>query len=255
MIEFRQVTAGYEGKMVLQKICATLESGKVTVLLGPNGCGKSTLLKTLVRINPHKQGNILIDGKEIGEYSTSDLAKKVAYLPQNKKAPEISVLKMVLHGRFAHLNYPRRYRSVDMEIAKKSLEKVGMLEHAETLVSKLSGGMQQKVYIAMALAQDSEIILLDEPTTYLDIEHQLRLLELIKQLTGEGKTVVVVLHDLSQALRIADQVILLKEGKVLDQGTAEEIFERGSLEEVFGVKMEKISTKEGEIIWHYSRFL
>ena len=254
MIELKNVCAGYEGKEILHDINTTFEKGKITVLLGANGCGKSTLFKALVRINPHSRGQILVDGKEIKTMMISDLAKKVAYLAQNRKAPDISVLKMVLHGRFAHLAYPRKYRPQDLEIAKKSLAWAGLSEVSEEIVSKLSGGMQQKVYLAMALAQDTETILLDEPTTYLDIVHQLRLMEMARRLAEEGKAVIMILHDLSQALEIADKVVVLKEGRVLSQGTAEEVYENGSLEESFGIKIEKIQIEGGRVLWHYSHF-
>ena len=255
MIELKNVCAGYEGKTVLKDANVTFEPGKITVLIGPNGCGKSTLLKAVVRINPHTSGNILVNGTSIEELSSAKLAQNVAYLAQNKKAPDISVLKMVLHGRFAYLSYPRKYRPQDIEIAKKALEWAGMTEEAEQIVSKLSGGMQQKVYIAMALAQDADTILMDEPTTYLDVVHQLRIMEMAKQLANEGKAVVMVLHDLTQALRIADKVVVLKSGEIIAQGTAEEVYENGSLQKAFGVEIEKIETKRGEVIWHYSHFL
>lgn len=255
MIELKNVCSGYEGKKVLHHVNAVFESGKVTVLVGPNGCGKSTLLKSIVRIAPHSSGEILVGGMPVEKMSTRKLAQNVAYLAQNKKAPDISVIKMVLHGRFAYLNYPRKYRPQDYEIAKDALEWAGMSERSHEIVSKLSGGMQQKVYIAMALAQDADTILMDEPTTYLDIVHQLRLMEMARQLAKEGKAVVMVLHDLTQALRIADKVLVLKEGKIIAQGTADEVYESGSLQKAFGVEIEKIETKKGEIIWHYSRFL
>ena len=160
MIELKNVCSGYEGKRVLHHVNAVFESGKVTVLVGPNGCGKSTLLKSIVRIAPHSSGEILVGGMPVEKMSTRKLAQNVAYLAQNKKAPDISVIKMVLHGRFAYLNYPRKYRPQDYEIAKDALEWAGMSERSHEIVSKLSGGMQQKVYIAMALAQENKRVLL-----------------------------------------------------------------------------------------------
>jgi iron complex transport system ATP-binding protein len=255
MIELKNVCAGYEGKMIVKNANVTFEQGKITVLIGPNGCGKSTLLKSIVKINPHTSGEILVDGISIEQFNSPKLAQNVAYLAQNKKAPDITVMKMVLHGRFAYLNYPRKYRPEDFEIAKKSLEWAGMAEKADEIVSKLSGGMQQKVYIAMALAQDANTILMDEPTTYLDIVHQLRLMEMAKQLAAEGKGVVMVLHDLTQALEIADKVIVLKDGEIISQGTADEVYESGSLKKAFGIEIEKVKTERGDAIWHYSRSL
>ena len=255
MIELKNVCAGYEGKTIVKNASVTFEPGKITVWIGPNGCGKSTLLKSVVRINPHTDGEILIEDKTIDNFSSAKLAQNVAYLAQNKKAPDISVMKMVLHGRFAYLNYPRKYRPQDFEIARKSLEWAGMADKSDELVSKLSGGMQQKVYIAMALAQDANTILMDEPTTYLDVVHQLRLMAMAKQLAAEGKAVVMVLHDLTQALEVADKVVVLKAGEIIAQGTADEVYECGSIEEAFGIKIEKIKTERGESIWHYSRSL
>ena len=255
MIELKNVSAGYDGKTVVKAAGLAFEQGKITVLVGPNGCGKSTLLKTIVGIVPHTTGEILINGISTREMNTKQVAKEVAYLAQNKKAPDISVMKMVLHGRFAHLSYPRKYRPQDIKIAKNAICWAGLETESETMVSKLSGGMQQKVYIAMALAQDTDVILLDEPTTYLDVAHQLRLMEMVKNLAKEGKTIVMVLHDLSQAMQIADKIIVMKDGRIISQGNAEEVYEDQSLETAFGVKIEKLQTKEGEAVWHCSHFL
>lgn len=248
MIQLKNVCAGYEGKEVLHNICVNFPEGKITAIVGPNGCGKSTLIKSLVRINPHTSGEIFVKNKNIKDYSSKELAQQIAYVAQNKQIPDISVLKMVLHGRFPYLSYPRRYGKEDLEIARQALDWAGLSDLENELVSHLSGGMQQKVYIAMALVQDSQAILMDEPTTYLDISHQLRLMEMIKQLAEKGKTVVLVLHDLSQAFRIADEVIVLKEGSTLSAGTPLQVFESGKLEEAFGVTIERVETKSG---WHY----
>ena len=254
MIEIKNVSAGYEGKSVVSNANIVFEQGKITVLVGPNGCGKSTLLKSVVGIVPYTAGDILIKGISTQKMSTKETAQKIAYLAQNKKAPDISVMKMVLHGRFPYLNYPRKYRAQDLEIAKQALKWAGLEEQADEMVSKLSGGMQQKVFIAMALAQDADAILMDEPTTYLDIVHQMRLMEMARQLAAEGKAVVMVLHDLTQALKIADKVVVLKDGALIDQGSAEEVYANGSLDKAFGVRVEKVITNKGEEIWHYSHF-
>ncbi len=248
MIELKNVCAGYEKKEILHDVTMKFERGKITALIGPNGCGKSTLLKALVRLNPHSSGEILVDGTSIESMSPTQIARHVAYLPQSKKAPDIPVLKMVLHGRFSYLSYPRRYRKEDYEIARKALQWAGMEDKAEENVNRLSGGMQQKVYIAMALAQDAETVLMDEPTTYLDISQQLRLMDMARQLAAEGKAVVMVLHDLSQALRTADEVVVLKDGLVAKCGTPDEVYESGVVQEVFDVEIERIRTKTG---WHY----
>ena len=182
------------------------------------------------------------------EFSTRDLAKEIAYLAQSKQIPDCSVLRMVLYGRFAYLTYPRRYRKEDFEIARKALSWVGLAHLEDVNMRHLSGGMQQKVYIAMALAQDANTILMDEPTTYLDIAHQLRLMELAKQLAAEGKAVVMVLHDLSQALRTADEVVVLQDGRVAVSGTPEEVYGSGKLQEVFQVDVKRIRLEQE---WQY----
>ena len=251
MIELKHVCAGYEDREVLRDISMSFEPGKVTALIGPNGCGKSTLLKTLVRIHTHSRGEILVDGKQIETYKPNELAKQVAYLAQSKSTPDISVLRMVLHGRFAYLSYPRRYREEDIAIAKRALKWADLEGMEDENVNRLSGGMQQKVYIAMALAQDAATILMDEPTTYLDVAHQLRLMEMAKQLAKEGKAVVMVLHDLSQALRTADEVVVLSGGQIAAMGTPDYVFESGTLQEVFGIGIERVWTKSG---WHYFHF-
>lgn len=248
MVELNNICAGYDKKEILHNINLTFESGKVTALIGPNGCGKSTLLKTLVRILPLSSGQILVGGKQIETYKSTDLAREIAYLPQKKSVPDISVLRMVLHGRFAYLGYPRKYSEKDIAIARKALEWAGLSELEEENVSRLSGGIQQKVYIAMALAQDANTILMDEPTTYLDVSHQLRLMEMARQLAKSGKAVVMVLHDLSQALRTADQVYVLNQGRLLGGGSPEAVYDCGVLHQVFGVSMEKIHTETG---YHY----
>ena len=245
MIKLTNVVAGYEDREVLHGVSMAFEPGKVTALIGPNGCGKSTLLKALVRINPHSGGEISVDTVPVEKYKPNELAKKVAYLAQSKNTPDISVLRMVLHGRFAYLSYPRRYREEDYTIARKALKWAGLEGMEEENVNRLSGGLQQKVYIAMALAQDAATILMDEPTTYLDVSHQLRLMEMARKLAAEGKAVVMVLHDLSQALRTADEVVVLQNGQIAAMGTPEAVYESGKLQEVFGIEIERVRTKSG----------
>ncbi len=248
MITLKNVSSGYDDCEVLHNIDLQFEPGKITVLIGPNGCGKSTLLKALVRINPHTNGSIVVNDIDIENYKTVELAKQIAYLSQSKNIPDITVLKMVLHGRFAYLKYPRRYHKEDYEIARKALAWVGMSDLEDERMNRLSGGMRQKVYIAMALAQDTPVILMDEPTTYLDIYHQLKLMDMVKDLAREGKTVVMVLHDLSQALRVADEIVVMQDGVLRAKGTPQEVYESGTLTEVFGVMIEQVKTQSG---YHY----
>ncbi len=240
MIKMENVSAGYRGEEVLHDINLEFESGKVTVIIGPNGCGKSTLLKTLVKLNEHSSGKIVIDEDDINKLDSASLAQRVAYLPQSKRTPDIGVLRMVLHGRFAYLKYPRRYRKEDYDMARKALQWVGIEELSEKNVNELSGGNQQKVYIAMALAQDTDTILLDEPTTYLDIAHQMKMMKLARELADNGKAVVMVLHDLTQAFQTADSIIVMEDGSVRACGKPEDVYASGIVEEVFGVEFKRV---------------
>ena len=248
MIEIKNLCAGYSGCEVLHDFSTHFKKGKITVIIGPNGCGKSTLLKSLIRLNLPMSGEILVDGQNFETLSSSELAQKVAYIAQSRKTPDISVRRMVLHGRFAYLKYPRRYRSQDYAIADRAMEKVGIEALADKNVSELSGGTQQKVYIAMALAQDTPVILMDEPTVFLDISYQLKTLKMAKSLAREGKTVVIVLHDLTQAFAYADEMIVMEAGKKQFEGTPEEVFESKIIETIFNVELCRTETGKG---WTY----
>ncbi len=248
MIQLKNVCAGYDGEEVLHNINLQFHPGKVTILVGPNGCGKSTLLKSIVRLNPHSAGEIIVNGENIDSYTSATLAQQVAFLPQSRNVPDIPALRMVLHGRFPYLTYPRRYKEADFAKAREALRWVGMEQHEDTNVNHLSGGNQQKIYIAMALAQDTPIVLMDEPTTYLDISYQMRLMRQARELADHGKAVVLVLHDLVMALKTADYVAVLSDGNLVTYGTPEEIYEQKVLDKVFGVRVCRVHTENG---WQY----
>lgn len=248
MLKLQDVCSAYDGHEILHKVNLSIEPGKITVLAGPNGCGKSTLLKTMMGLLPKTEGNIWVEGAEMESYKPEDLAKKIAYLPQNRNVPDITVKRMVLHGRFPYLTYPRRYRKIDVEMAEKAIQQIGMEAYMYKNMNQLSGGMQQKVYIAMALAQDTPIIMMDEPTSFLDIAYQMKLMDISRELAAKGKTVVLVLHDIAMAMRIADRIIVLKDGYIKGNGKPETVFESGALDEVFGLKLKRVETEEG---WRY----
>ena len=201
MIELFGLRAGYPGKTILHDLSLTFPSGELTVIAGPNGCGKSTLLKTICGILPPTAGEVRLDGVPFP--ALPHPARQIAYLPQHRPTPDITALRLVLHGRFPYLSFPRRYGKRDMELARAALERMGLSGAADTPVAALSGGMRQKVYLAMILAQDTPLVLLDEPTTYLDPAHQLQTMAHARALCADGKTVVMVLHDLPLALRRA----------------------------------------------------
>ena len=248
MLEIHGLYAGYPGRPVLQDMNLAIPAGKVTAILGPNGCGKSTLLKTICGILPAQRGRVTLRGQDLVKLERNARARCVAYLSQNRQVPDITVRRLVLHGRFPYLSYPRRYRPEDLAAAEKAMARMGILDLAEEPLNQLSGGQRQKVYIAMALAQETDVILLDEPTTYLDIRHQLGMLRQAKDLAAGGKTVIMVVHDIPQALHTADQVILMEAGRVAAAGTPEEIVASGQLQKVFGVKLNRVSTEQG---WQY----
>ena len=247
MLEIRNLCAGYPGNPVLKDISLNIPRGAVTVIVGPNGCGKSTLLKALTGILP-ASGSVKLEGQELLTLARRALARKVAFLPQSRTVPEISVSNLVLHGRFPYLSYPRRYRRQDHRIAWAAMEKMGVAELADRSLVTLSGGQRQKVYIAMALAQDTPVVLLDEPSTFLDIAHQLQLMGQARALAAEGKAVVLVLHDIGMALEWADSLAVLSEGRCIFQGTPEDAFLSGCLPGTFGVRIQRTQTPDG---WKY----
>lgn len=237
MIETRGLRAGYRGRDVLHDVSVSFPPGCVTVLLGPNGCGKSTLLRTMAGLLPPLGGEVLLDGRR--DYSPRQAAQRVAYLPQSRTAPNITVRRLVLHGRFPYLSYPRRYGREDYEAVDRALAAADALDLADRPLPELSGGQRQKAYLAMALAQETEAILMDEPTTFLDIRHQLEVLALVRRLAEEGRGVVLALHDLCLALTAADDVAVLGEGRLLALGGPEAIYQSKVLERVMGVRLDR----------------
>lgn len=245
MVEIKNVCAGYGKCEVLHNINLKLFKGQVTTLIGANGSGKSTLLKTLLGFLPLMGGEIRLDGISTQNFSREKLARKIAYLPQGKSVPDITAERMVLYGRFPYLSYPRKYRAQDIAIAQQAMKRMGIAELAEKPMAKLSGGMRQKVYIAMALAQQADVIVMDEPTTYLDIGQQLKFAGLIKQLSADGKTILLVLHDLPLAFKISEQIVVIENGVVAECGTAEQILKSGIIERICGVVVKSTTTQAG----------
>ena len=237
MLEAKNLSAGYPGRAVLAGVSLAARPGRVLALLGPNGCGKSTLLRTMAGLLPPLGGEVLLDGRR--DYSPRQAAQRVAYLPQSRTAPNITVRRLVLHGRFPYLSNPRRYGREDYEAVDRALAAADALDLADRPLPELSGGQRQKAYLAMALAQETEAILMDEPTTFLDIRHQLEVLALVRRLTEEGRGVVLALHDLCLALTAADDVAVLGEGRLLALGSPEEIYRSGVLARVMGVRLDR----------------
>lgn len=245
MLEFSRTDAGYSRGTVLHDITLRLRPGEITAIGGPNGCGKSTLLKLACGLLTPTSGQVLLDGKALHSLSPQERALHVAYLPQGRNVPELTAFRMVLHGRFPHLSFPRRYTREDVEAAEAALRWVDSEELSDRSMATLSGGQRQRIYLAMALAQETDIILMDEPTTYLDIKARFEVMELAHRLAALGKTVVIVLHDLDLLLRYADRAILLQDGRVVADGTPGELCKSGLLEQVFGVRVHCVETPEG----------
>lgn len=248
MLEIRELVAGYGRKTVLQEVSMTAQSGQITAILGPNGCGKSTLLKAICGILPPASGRVSLNGQDLLALPPRLLAQKAAYLAQSRQTPDITVERLVLHGRFPYLSYPRRYRREDYLAAQKAMEQMQILDLAQMPLGQLSGGQQQRAFLAMALSQDTDVILLDEPTTYLDVAYQLQTLRQAKALARRGKCVLMVIHDLSYALQSADHVVLMEGGNAVMEGTPEEVYESRAPEAVFGVRIERVQSNG---TWHY----
>ncbi len=245
MVEIKDVSSGYGKHEVLHGISFTAEKGKITTVIGSNGCGKSTLLKTIVGLLPLTGGCISIDGISADQLTRAETAKRIAYLPQNKNIPDISVGRLVLHGRFPYLSYPRKYRRTDVEIAEHAMEQMEISDLAEKQMYELSGGMRQKAYIAMALAQQAPVIIMDEPTAYLDIGRQIKFAEMIKTLAEGGKTIILVLHDILFAVKISDSIVCLRDGTAAKCGTPDEILHADMIQKLYGIHVKRIKTDNG----------
>lgn len=243
MIEFCHVTTGYRGTPVVRDFSLHVPRGKITALIGPNGCGKTTLLRAAARRLPLQEGDILLEGKSVSGYGRREFARTASFMPQVRDVPSITVRGLVSHGRFPYLGLSRQMGREDREAVERAMEDTGVAGWAERNLRELSGGERQRVYLAMALAQGTDAVFLDEPTTYLDLGCQFEVLELVRMLNARGKTVVMVLHDLAHALRYSDRVALMERGRLVLCASPGEMFESGKIDEVFGVQSRRA---EGE---------
>lgn len=234
----RDLHLGYDGRKVVEGLNLDIPPGKVTMIVGPNACGKSTTLRSMARLLVPTGGEILLDGKNIQKTPTKDVASKLGILPQTPVAPDgIIVSDLVGRGRYPHQGWLRKWTAEDDEAVAEAMRATSVLELAARSVDALSGGQRQRVWIAMALAQRTDLLLLDEPTTYLDVAHQLEVLDLLIDLnTQRGTTVVVVLHDLNLACRYADHLVAMRAGKVMAQGDPSEVVTAEMVSEIFGMR-------------------
>lgn len=239
MLEIKKLCGGYPDHQVLNQVTFSAHSGQITAIIGPNGCGKSTLLKAISGILTPTSGQVDYQEQNLLTLPAKHLAQTIATLSQTRQVPDISVKRLILHGRFPYLSYPRRYRAEDYKRVQKVMEAMDLTDLADLALSQLSGGQQQKAYIAMALVQDTDIILLDEPTTFLDISHQLQMVRQIKTLADLGKTILMVIHQIPMALEQADHLVVMKEGYVVAEGSPDTIYTSGILDKVFEIQIQR----------------
>lgn len=238
MIEIKNLSFSYDKNHEFMKdINLKVAEGEITTILGPNGSGKSTLLSMLTGINKSFQGQIIIEGEDIKNLKQKEIAKKIASLHQHNSVPgDIKVSELVSYGRMPHKSYFSSTTKEDEDIVQWAIKRTGLEKLKDKAVSDLSGGERQRVFLSMALAQKSSILFLDEPTTYLDIYHQIELLELVKELKEREKlTIVMVLHDINQALTYSDNIIVMKKGQVISSGKTKDIINMKLLEDVYNI--------------------
>ncbi|QPC48142.1 ABC transporter ATP-binding protein [Mangrovibacillus cuniculi] len=238
VIRTESLTIGYGETTIVDQLSIQIPEEKITTIIGANGCGKSTILKTVARIHSPKSGVAYLDGKAIHTEKTKDLAKKMAILPQTPEAPSgLTVYELVSYGRFPHQKGFGKLTADDHTIVERALDSTGLSEFRHRSIDALSGGQRQRVWIAMALAQETPLLILDEPTTYLDMAHQLEVLTLLKKLNEEdGRTIVMVLHDLNHAARFSHYLVALSEGQVVKAGDPEEVMTADVLRTVFQIE-------------------
>ncbi|WNS80519.1 ABC transporter ATP-binding protein [Domibacillus sp. DTU_2020_1001157_1_SI_ALB_TIR_016] len=235
-----QVNIGYGAATIVEDLTVDIPAGKVTTIIGPNGCGKSTLLKTMARLLNQNSGSVYLNGADIHRLSTKEIAKQMAILPQTPEAPAgLTVYELISYGRFPHQKGFGALNAHDKEVIQWAMDVTGTADFRDREIDALSGGQRQRVWIAMALAQETDLILLDEPTTYLDLAHQLEVLELLQELNErEGRTIVMVLHDLNHAARFADYLVAMRKGSIICEGTPETVMTKENLRSVFQIDAE-----------------
>ncbi|GAA4800289.1 ABC transporter ATP-binding protein [Corynebacterium canis] len=232
------ITLGYGERTIAKDLSVRITPGAITSIVGPNGCGKSTLLRALSRLLAPQSGQVLLDEKPLASYPAKQLARTLGLLPQNPLAPDgIAVADLVGRGRTPHQGLFGRWSKQDYEIVNESLAATGILDLAERSIDELSGGQRQRVWIAMALAQRTDILLLDEPTTFLDVANQLEVLDLLTEINAErGTTIVMVLHDLNLAARYSQQLIAMVSGSIYATGAPAEVITTAAVKDVFGIE-------------------
>ncbi|MEU8359945.1 ABC transporter ATP-binding protein [Nonomuraea sp. NPDC048882] len=236
-LRVESATIGYDKRVISERLSVAIPDESFTVIVGPNACGKSTLLRGLSRLLKPSAGQVVLDGADINSYKTKEVARRVGLLPQTSIAPDgITVADLVARGRYPHQGFIRQWTESDEQAVLRAMHQTSVTDLSGRLVDELSGGQRQRVWVAMALAQHTGIMLLDEPTTFLDITHQIELMELFTDLHHVGHTLVAVLHDLNHAARYGTHLIAMKDGTVVAEGTPAEVVTAELVEEVFGLR-------------------
>ncbi|HXF62784.1 MAG TPA: ABC transporter ATP-binding protein [Caldilineaceae bacterium] len=241
-LQAESLSLSYDGKAVIEQLDLQVPPGCMTALVGPNGCGKSTLLRGLARLLKPYGGAVYLDGKALQSLKTKEIAKQVGILPQGQTAPEgLTVYELVAQGRYPHQGWLQQWSDADEAATRAALAITGLTTLADRPLETLSGGQRQRAWIAMALAQETEILLLDEPTTYLDVAYQLDVLDLLHDLNEQGRTIVMVLHDLNQACRYADHLVAMRQGRIVAQGAPQAILTAELVQQVFQIACQVIA--------------
>ena len=245
-IEIKNLQISYKDKVIIPCINLKIPENEITIIIGQNGCGKSTLLKAISRIIPIKEGKIFLDGEDMKNLSPRKISKKIAILPQNPIIPSgINVENLVSYGRFPHQKIISGLNKKDYEVINWAMKEANVYKLKDRIVENLSGGQRQSVWIALTLAQQSDTIILDEPTTYLDMSHQLEILELLKTLNKINKTtIIMVLHDLNHAAKFADNIIGMKDGKIIFEGAPKDTITKENLNSLYGIDAKLIQDEE-----------
>ena len=247
MLEFQNVCVSYGRTPILKDISVSFPAGAISTIMGPNGCGKTTLLQCLNGVSKVTAGSILLNGEEYLDLPVRERARRLSFLPQVRTViPALPVKTLVEHGRYPHLGFSRRKSSRDVHLVEQAMKFTGTYDCRDMYVDTLSGGVRQRVFLAMVLAQDCDFIVLDEPTTFLDLESQRDFLNLLVTLKTRGKTILLVLHDLAQAVRISDCLIVMNDRKIAAAGTPLECLQQHVIEDVFHTRWKRFSDKEGD---------